>query len=108
MSEPSKPDSVPSEQSFVHTPGPWTVDKTVALGAYGVWTDSDPMKQICRVYNGVDDSLPRSERDANARLIAVSPEMFRIIQRLATADWIGEAELNLWRRECREIMQKVV
>lgn len=64
----------------VHTPGPWRVDETVALGAYGVWTDGECMRQVCRVYNGVDDSLPRQERDANARLIAAAPELLEALQ----------------------------
>jgi hypothetical protein len=47
------------------------------------------------------------EDRADAKLIELSREMFRIIERLATADWIGEAELNQWRKECREIIGKV-
>jgi hypothetical protein len=46
--------------------------------------------------------------DANARLIAVAPDMFRVISRFAEIDWMGETELNLWVKECREIMRKVV
>jgi hypothetical protein len=48
------------------------------------------------------------QMDANGRILAASLDMFRIIQRLATADWIGEAELNLWRKESRDIMRQVV
>lgn len=42
-----------------------------------------------------------------APVFAAAPYMFRIIKRLATADWIGEKELNLWRIECREIVGRV-
>jgi hypothetical protein len=84
---------------IVHTPGPWKVNyrRVTPVNAKQDGTDD-----ICHVYGD------ESKEIANANLIAASPDMFRIIQRLATADWIGEAELNLWRKECRDIMRKVV
>lgn len=70
-----------TQQPIVHTPGAWRVDETVSLGAYGVWSERD--REICRVYNGVDDSLPRKERDANARLIAAAPDMLAVLLAVA-------------------------
>lgn len=66
-----------------HTPGPWRVDTTVALGAYGVWTDyathpghdgAGYPKQVCSM-RPTDVSASREERDANARLIAAAPDL---------------------------------
>jgi hypothetical protein len=66
-----------------HTPGPWTVDTTVALGAYGVWTDyvthpghdgAGYGSQICSVLPDSKD-ISREQRDANARLIAAAPDL---------------------------------
>jgi hypothetical protein len=67
-----------------HTPGPWGVDGTNALGAYGVWTDyavnpghdgAGYPVQVCSVRVGGENSRPREERDANARLISASPDL---------------------------------
>lgn len=87
-----------SDQSVVHTPGPWECEHmhTVICKEW---------QTLARVYQG--EGRTHAESVANAKLIAAAPDMFRIIQRLATADWIGEAELNLWRKDCLEIMRKV-
>lgn len=51
----------------MHTPGPWVVDETKALGAYGVWTDGPTHpghdgagypSQICSV---ITDCLKKSD-----------------------------------------------
>jgi hypothetical protein len=78
-----------------NTPGPWEVREVDGLFA------------IAHPTGWVLESVDPQQDRADAKLIAASPEMFRIIQRLATADWIGEAELNQWRKECREIVGKV-
>lgn len=70
---------------FKGTPGPWRVDETKALGAYGVWTDYDVHPghdgagypaQVCSV---ITVSYPvtrdREIRDANARLVAAAPDL---------------------------------
>lgn len=68
------------------TKGPWRVDGTVALGAYGVWTDygthpgdvpgeSYP-DQVCSVYCNNKSHFDRETRDANAKLIAASPDLY--------------------------------
>jgi hypothetical protein len=57
------------------TPLPWAVDKTVALGAYGVWTDGtvlpegEPMRRICSMIPHDNPDVPQRTRDANAALI---------------------------------------
>lgn len=67
-----------------HTPGPWRVDETVALGAYGVWTDyaTHPgddgqgyPSEVCSVYRGNTSDFDRPTRNANARLIAAAPQL---------------------------------
>jgi len=68
-----------SNKQFVHTAGPWRVDETVALGAYGVWADyplnPSGQSRVCSVYLGGKSDFPREMRDANARLIAAAPEL---------------------------------
>lgn len=58
------------------TPGPWTVDETKALGAYGIWTDyathpgwdkAGYPDQIC-AFPMMQTERP--QRDANAYLLA--------------------------------------
>ena len=80
-----------------HTPGPWRVDETKALGAYGVWTDylhpSNPGDdgtgfpvEVCSVvacgkgHKG-QEIIDRQERDANARLMAAAPDLLAACKR---------------------------
>ena len=99
-----------SVQSVVHTPGPWK-----RYEGYGVdfrrpvITDDIPDRDgkcvancICYV------ATTNGNWDGNAKLIAVAPEMFEIVKRFATIDWMGEAELNMWAKKCQEIMRRVV
>ena len=101
----------PSVDRVVHTPGPWEFDKSNygVCNRYGYGlldSRGDPLGVTVHATDVFHQ--PIDEAAANAKLIATAPDMFRIIQRLATADWIGESELNLWRKECREIISKVV
>lgn len=66
-----------------HTPGPWRVDETKALGSYGVWTDyavnpgydgAGYQEMVCSM-RPTESKLPREQRDANARLIAAAPDL---------------------------------
>ena len=67
---------------MAHTPGPWHVDTTVSLGAYGVWTDypTHPGHDGAGYGSQICSMLPversdREQRDADARLIAAAPEL---------------------------------
>jgi hypothetical protein len=79
-----------------HTPGPWIIDETKALGAYGVWTDyaTHPGHDgawygslVCSVYPHNRSDVPREQRDANARLIAAAPDLLAACK--AAARWIA-------------------
>lgn len=107
---PEKPSSVASVQSIVHTPGPWK-----RYEGYGVdfrrpvITDAIPDRDgkcvancICYV------ATTNGDWDANAKLIAEAPEMFKVIQRFAEPGWFGESELKILIQECRRIVAKVV
>jgi hypothetical protein len=85
-----------SVQSVVHTPGPWEVREVDGLFA------------IAHRDGWVLDSNDEQQDRADAKLIAAAPDMFDVIKRFATVDWMGEAEINLWVKRCREIMRKVV
>ena len=89
--------------SNLHTPGPWVVDETVALGAYGVWTayphPQNPghdgagyQVQVCAMtcgeWVGKDAIIGKAERNANARLIAAAPEMLAELRE--TAAWLDD------------------
>ncbi len=70
---------------FKGTPGPWRVDGTVALGAYGIWTDYGTHPgdvpgelypdQVASVYCNNKSHFSREVRDANAKLIAAAPDL---------------------------------
>lgn len=73
------------------------------------WFNCDGMRFKAAVSHWAE--LPQvtgtAEQEANARLIAASPEMFLVIQRLATPGWLGEAELQEMVCQCRRIVQEV-
>lgn len=101
----------------MHTPGPWMVDETNALGAYGVWTDyathpghdgAGYGTQICSVTSlsfSLGHAERRSQRDANARLIAAAPDLLAAcedaLRCLTAAVKVG---LNFPPDEVREIV----
>jgi hypothetical protein len=72
-----------------HTAGPWAVDATVALGAYGVWTEEGTHPgaipgqmyptHICSV-DPMRDDISKEERNANMRLIAAAPDLLSCVE----------------------------
>jgi hypothetical protein len=62
-----------SERAIIEaaTPGPWEVDATKGLGAYGVYhgLSTDRPSRVCSMLPG---ELPRDRRDANAAFIATA------------------------------------
>lgn len=83
---------------FQGTPGPWCVDTTFALGAYGVWTDYPHPEnpghdgagyavQICSmtVDGWLKSPISKSERNANAALLAAAPDLLASAVRLRGA-----------------------
>lgn len=67
-----------------YTPGPWTVDATKSLGAYGVWTayathpghdGAGYPSQICSVMPLLNGEATREQRNATAQLIAAAPDL---------------------------------
>jgi hypothetical protein len=62
-----------SERAIIEaaTPGPWEVDATKGLGAYGVYhgLSTDRPSRVCSMLPG---ELPRDRRDANAAFIAAA------------------------------------
>lgn len=80
--------------TMAYTPGPWRVDGTKTLGAYGVWTDytTHPghdndgyASQICSMCPTQDTGILQEQRDANARLIAAAPDLFESCKKLLSA-----------------------
>jgi hypothetical protein len=74
-----------------HTKGPWRVDETKALGAYGVWTDyathpghdgAGYPSQVCSMGPTTRSEITREQRDANARLIAAAPDLLAALRSL--------------------------
>lgn len=95
-----------SMHPIVHTPGPWKCERLIDntgkpyATLYECHVDLGP----CMIWAPPGNA----EQEANARLIAECPEMFAIVKRLATVDWMSEKELSMWIRKCREIVAKVV
>ncbi len=84
-----------------HTPGPWVVDRTVALGAYGVWymptDDAKDNIHVCTVmaHRGVPTMVNQEMRNANCALIAAAPEMLDVLR--VCADRLADDGRN-WRQ----------
>ena len=77
-----------------HTQGPWEAVRSLTCG------------HIRAAHNYQVD--PKKEwTDADLKLIAAAPDMLKVIHRFATIEWMSEAELNLWIKECRKIIQQV-
>jgi len=82
---------------MAHTHGPWEIDGTKALGAYGVWTaytthpghdGSGYASQICSLMPGdLSSDITREQRDANAQLISAAPELLEVVRVLAETPW---------------------
>jgi hypothetical protein len=110
-----------SVDRVVHTPGPWrpgradkSYDSGIPDNAFAVFAEPHH-RQECGLQGNaaVICVIAKPERMtvediANARLIAAAPEMFQVVQALATAEWIEESEMRFLVNECREIMRKVV
>lgn len=64
-----------------HTPGPWTVNKSSPQA--GIITAPNRSLGIAEVFGG------GSENEANARLIASSPELLEELQKCA--DWLARS-----------------
>lgn len=96
---PDDPDEVNDSElpdGSKYTRGPWRVDTTVALGAMGIWADYEPSKQICTVY-GSASTVPREQRDANARLITAAPELLdacKAVLRFMQGEPFGNREIE--------------
>jgi hypothetical protein len=65
-----------------HTPGPWLVFRPENTGGWGwcIGTTSRLLARICGSRKGVPD-IGAAEKQANARLIAASPELLRVLLR---------------------------
>jgi hypothetical protein len=97
-----------SERAIIEaaTPGPWEVDATKALGAYGVYfgLSLDRPSRICSMLPG---ESPRDRRDADAAFIAAArtgwpkalDERDAAIARLAEC----ERERDQARRDCDDL-----
>lgn len=84
-----------------HTPGPWE--------SYDDWyvRVKGGRGSIAAVGRPIAPLVCDDECRANARLIAASPEMFEIVQRLATVEWMSEAELSAVVKKCKAIIKKI-
>src|SRR5690606_23383477 len=84
-----------------HTPGPWE------LGEDGVWLGSvysEDGLRIALVYGewDIDEPRPREEGEANARLIAATPDLLAALQSfVAAVEDDGEPMPGArWHAEC--------
>ncbi|MFN7317887.1 MAG: hypothetical protein ACK5S6_00125, partial [bacterium] len=75
-------------QSVVHTPGPWRLD------TWNGWLLSAEDVGMVKFDIIVKFDMNRTIL-ADAKLMAAAPEMFEVVKRFATIDWMGEAELNM-------------
>ncbi len=105
-------DTSPPVQPVVHTPGPWAEDSIDIDGDLRPMDTREFGYTRIRGSNGdlivADMDVSTPDGMANARLIAATPDMWQVVQALATADWFGESEMSFLVKECRRIMREVV
>jgi hypothetical protein len=77
-----------------HTSGPWEAVRSLTCGHL-------------RAAHNYQVNPKEEWTDADLKLISAAPDMFKIIHRFATVEWMGVTELNMWIKECREIIQRV-
>lgn len=65
-------------ENMTHTPGPWIIEKTPRdFGAMGIWAGEPGTRnrEVCNLHHDARRSLPITERNANAMLIAAAPDL---------------------------------
>jgi hypothetical protein len=87
----------PPQPKVKHTPGPWTIEGEEIVGITRFHVAKVKANFDCHT------EIQASSR----RLIAESPEMYQIVERLATCDFMSEKELSMWVRKSREIMERI-
>ena len=91
-----------------YTPGPWKVqqlEQTRQINSQERGMN-DPYRILSIKESGCEE-VAKIDGKADALLMAESPEMFRIILRFATVDWMGEKELSAIVKECKAIVERV-
>jgi hypothetical protein len=75
-----------------HTPGPWTInDRTVPKGGY-LRIEGPDGQHVCDLFPFARQAIPRENVDANARLIANSPQALALLSALVSAWDAGDGE----------------
>lgn len=65
-----------------HTPGPWKINKTGSENFIGI--SADGHYSLADVWM-IDDGVTREQMEANARLIAASPELLEALKTMVDA-----------------------
>ena len=88
---------MPKTTAQTHTPGPWgiTIDNNIAR------IGNQPGIYFAQVNLGQRSSQFRSEKEANARLIAAAPRMYGWLKRMSPS-WDEEAKNIIASIEGRE------
>ena len=68
-------------RNLAHTPGPWYVASPIVDSSFIIKSDNDSDLFIAAV-GGVDDQLSPQQIQANARLIAAAPELFKAVEKV--------------------------
>jgi hypothetical protein len=87
---------------MTHTSGIW---KVVGPSENGHCRRIFAGEEYIAIVGGWDQSIETIK--ANAALIASAPEMFDIIERLATVEQTNAKELSMLARKSRDILKKV-
>lgn len=89
-----------------HTPGPWEIDgrsATLVIGANG--------RHIASTGSYHTDTHNSSgyieENVANARLIAQSPAMYALLQRIANDIHDDVVDVGVWERDILQVLKQV-
>mgnify|MGYP001260829464 CR=1 FL=1 len=78
-----------------HTPGPWTVRRSMPEDGYDCWFISAcPLPNREVDIGDVAGGYPHEQKEANARLIAAAPELLAALSAMLTHMGMDEDEWN--------------
>ena len=96
-----------SDKDARHTPGPWKAVEAAYNPPGWLWVQNGPGALLADVHQNVN--IPLDARNANARLMAVAPELLEALQEIITAaDGEGWNQLDAGFTKARAAVAKAL
>lgn len=87
------------EQHASHTPGPWTIDRSMGCVRHNGLVVCDLRK--------LGNGFTALRQEADARLIAAAPRMKQLVQQLADAQGVDPDRCKRWTLEARALLREL-